>query len=215
VSRTTLISGRVVCLVVVGLLVTLSACSKMGSAGSGSAGTIARSPASTHVEPATKVYTDVEALGRDSDLIVRGRVIELVATDLDDGGLGPGHGGTPVAFYTIAVEDHAGTGEVPASVTLGYIDTAKVQAPDLDPLVIGQDYVFFLRKRTPETVSGVAEWAPFYVPTSEGFGVFTVGHDGTAVAHVPELVKLRPGGAAATRVNDRLAVPARDLLAVK
>jgi len=207
----TMTLNRSIALLVAGsLALTLGACSTAGSNS-----TAQQSPTRARFQAATKVYTDVDALGKDSDLIVRGTVSELSGTALDDGGLGPGHGGIPVAFYTVSVESHAGIGQVPASVTLGYIDTAKVQGPDVEPLAIGQEYVFFLVKRTPDTAPGVAEWTPFYVPTSGSFGVFTVGSDGIAVAHKGELVRLDAGGAAAGRVNGRLAVPASDLLAAR
>ena len=107
------------------------------------------------------MYTNVDALGKDSDLIVQGRVTKLAGTDVDNGGLGPGHGDVPVAFYTISVESHAGPEKVPPSITLGYLDTTRVQSADLEPLVIGQEYVFFLRERTPHTAPGVAKWTPF------------------------------------------------------
>lgn len=204
--------NRIVALLLaVPLAATLGACSTGNQASSSQ-----QSAPVVHLESATKVYTNVDALGKDSDLIVRGTVTRLAGTDVDNGGLGPGHGDVPVAFYTISVESHSGLGKVPPSITLGYLDTARVQSAELEPLVIGQEYVFFLWERTPRTAPGVAKkWTPFYVPTSGSLGVFTVRADGTAVAHMPELRALHSGGTAAERVMDRLAVPATDLLAAK
>jgi hypothetical protein len=189
---------------------TLGACSH-GSTGDRTP----RDQASMHIEGSTKAYSDVDALGADSDLIVRGRITARAGTAMDDGGLEAGTDPVPMAVYTVDVTTRAANADTPATLTLGNIDLGKVQSNDVAPLTVGQEYVFFLVKRTANTAPGVVQWTPFYVPTGGGFGVFRIGNDGRAQAYQPGLTKIHAADRAGERVNDRLVADPAALLAVK
>ena len=171
--------------------------------------------ATIHVDGSGKSYTNAEALGRDSDVVLRGRVTALAGTAVDNGGLGPDASGLPMAFYTVKVIGSNRSADVPATIRVANLDRSKVASDSVAPIEIGQEYVLFLEKRTAETAPGVASWAPFYIPTGGGFGVFRIEGGGQAVAFQRELTKVRPASPAGARVNDRLAVEPRILLATK
>ena len=156
---------------------TLSSCGTEQADGGGSA---------TEEEPQLEsvseyfAYRTLTSLAQESDVVVRGRVAELLTQNVDQGGTDVA--GIPMLYYRVEVSEVLAGSIEASSVVVGWKDAERSGDDELSDLAASSSVVLYLESVTRDAAPGIPpEFDRILVPLSGDNGVFDV-RDSEAVA---------------------------------
>ncbi|MDE0162941.1 MAG: hypothetical protein OXL98_14535 [Acidimicrobiaceae bacterium] len=130
--------------------------------------------------PSYRGYESVDELAGEADLVVLGRVGEVLGRDNDHGlsASDGGEAGVPMIFVSVEIGqvllgDDPGVSEI----AVASLDVTILNVEGVSQLRDGQDVVLFLLNRDQETAPGIDLVDDFYVTLSGDNGIFDVDGD--------------------------------------
>lgn len=161
------------------------------------------------IEMAHATYASVEELASASDAVVLGRVGDVVAHVVDDGGEAQQGtpAGLPMVFNHFSVDKVVRGRVATGDITIGRVDLGVVRYDDMTSIADGASVLLFLKLRPAAQHTYMTEIpGPFYVvTTSSDNGVFDVS-GGTARARSLEVRAVSVDGERPAPADDRLSV---------